>query len=77
MSDETPVSPYPALLMATLWHGVVEQPVFVVGESTLFSRVQPAGQEAVRLPGRLRWLPPGETALVPKTALRLTEATRG
>jgi hypothetical protein len=55
------------------WSGYCEQPVAIVDETPKRYRVTPAGTEAVKLSGRSRWLSPGETALVPKAAVKLEQ----
>jgi|SRR6185295_14545667 len=67
-----------ALLLLDGWHGRSEAAVVIVGETPTRYRVTPGdGLERVRLGGRQRWLPKGETALVPKTAVRLPASAMG
>lgn len=67
----------PAVLTLQTWAGVLKQPVIVVGETPQRYRITPAGTTPVRLAGRLRHLPPGETALVPKNAVSVTGSACG
>lgn len=61
----------PALLCLDGWAGRSETPVEVVGETPKRYRIAiPPGSQPVRLGGRHRWLRIGETALVPKTAIK-------
>lgn len=52
------------------WMGRLSQDVLVVGETPKRFRIRPVGSDPVRLPGRNRYLYPGDTALVPKYAVR-------
>ena len=51
------------------WAGYFEQPAEIVGERPTKWRVRSA--KIIRLGGRNRWLEPGETALVPKSAVKI------
>lgn len=57
-----------ALLCTGGWHGYIEQPVTVVGETPKRYRIK--ANARTKLAGRSRWLEIGETVLVPKTAIR-------
>jgi len=59
----------PAELMLTGWHGFSKQPVEVIGETPKRYRIR--AEKLTRLAGRHRYLEPGKTALVPKTASNL------
>lgn len=60
----------PALLCLGGWHGRSETPVEVVGETPKRYRIAcPPGTMTVRLAGQ-RYLQAGQTALVPKYAIR-------
>jgi hypothetical protein len=53
------------------WAGFTTVPVVLVGETRTRWRITPdVGVDRIRLAGRRRWLAAGETALVPKTAVR-------
>ena len=51
------------------WAGRTEQPVLIVGETPKRYRIA-CVDKPVKLGGRNRWLNPGSTALVPKSAVR-------
>lgn len=68
-------APRRAVIVTQGWEGRQEQPVLVVGETPTRYRVTPA-MGSVKLAGRNRWLQWGETALVPKRAVRFTEIAR-
>lgn len=55
------------------WAGHLKQAVTIVGETSTRYRITPASTERVKLGGRSRWLAPGKTALVPKTAVTARE----
>lgn len=59
-----------AILVLQSWAGRTEQRVRVVGETERYYEISPVGEKHVRLAGRLRHLRPGETALVPRTAIQ-------
>lgn len=50
------------------WHGASSQLVVTVGVTPKMFRIMAIVR--TRLPGRGRWLDPGGTVLVPKTAVR-------
>ena len=52
------------------WEGRTETPVFIIGETAKRYRIRAI--QRTKLAGRNRWLDSGETALVPKSAVRLT-----
>lgn len=60
----------PAVLVLDGYGGRSEQRVEVLGETATRYRITPAGDTQVRLAGRLRWLDPGASTLVPKYAIR-------
>jgi hypothetical protein len=60
----------PARLCFDDWAGTRSSSVLVVSETPKRYRIAPVGAEPVKLAGRNRWLEPGKTALVPKTAVR-------
>jgi hypothetical protein len=53
------------------WHGCIWQPVKVVGETPKRYRIE--ATEKTKLAGRCRWIEVGQTALVPKGAIRKAE----
>lgn len=60
-----------AFLCFNDWAGVRKVPVDVVGETPKRWRIQlPPRSETIRLAGRNRYLAYGQTALVPKSAVR-------
>lgn len=59
------------VLMLDGWAGRSDWPVVIVGETPKRYRITPDGDKPVKLGGRSRWLQPGQTALVPKHAVRL------
>lgn len=59
----------PAWLGLQSWAGFTKQEIVVVGETAKRYRITTASKKPVRLAGRLRYLQPGEVALVPKTAV--------
>jgi hypothetical protein len=61
------------VLMKDGWAGRIDTPVLVVGETPKRFRITPPNDEPVKLAGRARWLQPGQTALVPKHAVRLAD----
>lgn len=63
------VKPQPAWLHLRGWEGETVQEVEIIAETPKRYRVMPVGKRAVKLAGRERWLRPGETALVPKSAV--------
>ena len=67
MSANT-VTPRVAHLMLDGWAGVSRQPVEVIGETPTRYRIQ--ARQRTKLAGRSRWIEAGETALVPKHAVR-------
>lgn len=67
----TPVYSY---LVLQGWHGVSSQLVVTVGETPKRFRIMALVR--TRLAGRGRWLEPGKTALVPKTAVRHGEHSK-
>lgn len=60
--------PIPALLCMNGWAGYYEQPIEVIGQTPKRYRIR--ATERIRLGGRCRWLYRGETALVPKSAVK-------
>jgi hypothetical protein len=50
------------------WSGYHEQQVLVVGETPKRYRIEAI--ERIKLAGRMRWLNPGEQALVPRYAVK-------
>lgn len=64
-----PSFPRLGFLVLLGWHGDSSQPVRVIGETPKRWRIEPTGQEPVRLAGK-RWVRPGSSALVPKHAVR-------
>ena len=60
-----------ALLHFDDWAGRRAVPVVVVGETPTRYRIRPDGAEPLRLAGRNRWLAPGATALVPRSAVTI------
>lgn len=52
------------------YEGRTQQVVRIVGETPKRYRIAPYSDTPVRLAGRARYLQPGETALVPKSAVR-------
>lgn len=62
----------PGLLLLEGWEGRTETPVEVVGQTAKKFRIRAITE--TKLAGRYRWLADGETALVPKHAVRLTSA---
>jgi hypothetical protein len=56
------------------WTGRYRTPCIIVGETPKRYRIQAI--ERMALAGRNRWLDPGQTALVPKYAVRITESGR-
>jgi len=65
----------PAYLCFNDWAGTREHPVVIVGQTRERYRIRlPDGAtEPMKLAGRCRWLRTGETALVPKSAVRVME----
>ena len=61
--------PKQAYLMMDGWGGRHDQAVLVIGETPKRYRIKAVMR--TRLAGRCRWIYTGETALVPKTAVRL------
>lgn len=61
----TPIYSY---LVLSGWHGSSAVKVITVGETPTRFRIQAITR--TRLAGRGRWLEPGDTALVPKHAVR-------
>jgi len=61
----TPVYSY---LVLSGWHGTSSTRVITVGATPQRYRIRAITR--TRLPGRGRWLEPGEETLVPKTAVR-------
>lgn len=59
------------LLCLDGWSGRVEQPVAVIGETPKRYRIRAITR--TRLAGLYRWLKPGDTALVPKNAIKFPE----
>lgn len=53
------------------WAGISWTKVRIVGETAHKLRITPVDDKRVKLGGRSRWLEPGDTALVPKHAVRL------
>lgn len=62
--------PYSAELGLNGWAGLTWTPCLVVGETPKRYRIKAI--QRMKLSGRDRWIEAGETALVPKTALRRT-----
>lgn len=60
----------PAFLCFDDWAGYHEEPVRIVGETRTRYRIQ-TDKDVIRLAGRYRYLRRGETALVPKRAVRI------
>lgn len=67
-SSTAGMTPVYSHLVLQGWHGVSSQLVVTVGETPRRFRI--LALTRTRLAGRDRWLLPGETALVPKTAVR-------
>jgi hypothetical protein len=63
------VTERPARIHLDGWAGRSADQVVVVGETPKRYRIRTAGDKAVRLAGRNRYLSPGETVLVPKAAI--------
>lgn len=64
-----------ALLCFNDWAGYAEIPVFVVGETPERYRIR--ADRTIRLAGRARSLLVGQTALVPRMAVRFPGRKRG
>lgn len=62
------MTPVYAYLVITGWHGTTATKVVTVGHTPKRFRIRAITR--TRLPGRNRWLEPGETALVPRSAVR-------
>lgn len=60
-----------AVLCLNSYAGRTETPVEIVGETQKRYRIR--ASKRVKLAGRNRWLEIGQTALVPKTAVRPTQ----
>ena len=60
--------PFDGWLRLNSWAGYNECQCLIVGETPNRFRIQ--ATQTMRLPGRSRWLHKGETALVPKSAIR-------
>lgn len=71
MSEPTVAGQRHGLLMLDGWIGRTDTPVLIVGETPKKFRITPPTEKRVKLGGRSRWLYPGETALVPKHAVRV------
>lgn len=70
-SSRTPVDePRQAYLCTDGWSGRAEQAVLIIRETP--RRYQIKAVMRTRLPGRCRWIYIGETALVPKHAVRFS-----
>jgi hypothetical protein len=59
-----------AWLLMDGWEGRTEQAVLVVGETPKRYRIKAVAR--TKLAGRCRWISAGETALVPKYAVRFS-----
>jgi hypothetical protein len=70
MNDEIAVARR-GLLCITGYGGYVEYPIEIVGYTPKKVRIR--ATTLTRLGGRLRWLEPGETTLVPRRAVREIE----
>lgn len=55
------------------WGGRFDQDVLVIGETPKRFRIMAPPGRSVKLGGRRRWLSPGEIALVPKHAVRVSD----
>lgn len=62
------MTPIHSLLVIVGWHGATATPVITVGETPHRYRIRAITR--TRLPGRNRWLEPGQETLVPRTAVR-------
>ena len=60
-----------SLLCLNGWEGRTETPIWIIGETPKRYRIR--ASQRTKLAGRNRWLESGETALVPKSAVRLTK----
>ena len=60
-----------AVLCLNGWEGRTETPVEIVGETPKRYRIR--ANKRIKLAGRNRWLEIGQTALVPKYAVRPTK----
>lgn len=65
------MTPVRALLVISGWHGVTATPVIVVGITPKRFRIRAITR--TRLAGRGRYLEAGADALVPKSAVRMTD----
>ena len=61
-----------AWLLMDGWAGRTAAPVVVVGETPSRYRIRGVGTRPVRLAGHLRFVMPGDTALVPRYAVHFT-----
>lgn len=61
----------PAYLCLNSWAGYHEEPVFIVGETPARYRI--AVDKRTKIAGRDRWLELGDTALVPKRAVKVKQ----
>lgn len=66
----TPHGEQQAWLLMDGWEGRTEQPILVVGETPQRYRIKAVAR--TKLAGRCRWIYTGETALVPKHAVRFS-----
>lgn len=64
------MEPRPAYLHFESNSGHVTQSCLVIGETKERYRVKPDGEARLRLPGYMGIIIPGQTALVPKKAIR-------
>lgn len=62
------------VLMMDGWAGRTDTPVEIVGETPKRFRITPTDDKPVKLAGRSRWLRPGQTALVPKHAVQVSDS---
>lgn len=67
---KTPPKRRLGVLVLDGYAGRTETTVVIVGETPKRFRIRPTGTVAVKLGGCERWLLAGQTALVPKTAIR-------
>lgn len=65
------MEPRDAYICTDGWEGRTEQFVLVVGETPKRYRIM--ATQGTKLAGRSRWLKPGQTALVPKYAVRFAK----
>jgi hypothetical protein len=68
------VTPVYSYLVLQGWHGSSSQLVVTIGDTPKRFRIMALAR--TRLAGRGRWLDPGQTALVPKSAVRHGEHSK-